>query len=443
MKKHALVGFGKIGQALAAQMLEQGLELIALDSDPGIIISLEEGSYDTSEPGVRDTIIESFQAKKLLLTNDPQDLQGCRAVIVCIPLHVKDDDSGIVIDYEQFDQCIRSLAAIAENCTLFSFETTLPVGTCRNRIVSLFAAQAKHHGIDYLLAFSPERVMSNTMRKQLLTNPKLVGGLSEAALDAAIALYKSFLPEELVKPVPAIETAEMIKLSAMVARDLSIALVNQLSIYCDRAGLDFREVLSLVNTDEVSHLLNPGIGVGGHCTPVYPYFLIENFAEHDLDFSLAREARKINDSMPERLVGDICREFSVNNVLVLGLAFRPGVKEDRNSPTYRLKTILEAKGARVFLYDPLYSAEELLKKGFEPASAPGKEFDAGLKFEAIVLVTAAPQFASLDFKHLYSNGVKVIIDGRNFLDQNAILSAGIAYRGVGTGLYNSAMVLRS
>jgi len=220
----------------------------------------------------------------------------------------------------------------------------------------------------------------------------------------------------------------MIKLSAMVSRDVNLGLVNQLSQYCDAANIDIREVLSLVNTDGVSNLLFPGIGVGGHCTPVYPYFLIENFREQDMSFGLAIEARRLNDSMAEYMVERIANEFTIKSALLLGLGFRPQVKEDVCSPAYLVREALEAKGADVYLWDPLYTQDEITSKGFGPVLDPYAS-----THDAVVLITAHEKFLDLDFKRFYQNGVKVFVDGRNCTDPTKVTGSGIAYRGIGIG----------
>lgn len=429
MSKVGLIGFGKIGQAIASQILLSGQELIAFDTDPTLATSLAAAQYSSSEPGVGVKIIEAFSSGQLSIQSDMSALKHCTAVLVCIPLLVVEPPSGSVfIDYKPFDDCFRLLATIVHSRMLISLETTVPIGTCRKRLVALFAEYGKTHGIDYLLAFSPERIMSNTMLQQLTTTPKIVGALTVEALESAESLYKSFLPAHLVKTVSSLEIAEMIKLAAMVHRDLNLALINQLAVYCETANIDVREVLSLVNTDNVTHVLYPGIGVGGHCTPVYPYFLIDNFAERGMTFSLAVEARRVNDSMSDHIINKVCEELSLTTALILGLGFRPNVKEDAFSPSYKVNNVLKKNGITTYLCDPLYSELEITNKGFEYASDPYTR-----QYDIVILVTAHDDFVELDFAKLAQQGCKLVVDGRNAFNQAAVLAAGMAYRGVGTG----------
>jgi nucleotide sugar dehydrogenase len=356
-------------------------------------------------------------------------LHDCEAVLITIPLSVRNTGESVAqIEFASFDRCLSELAEIVHSRMLVLLETTVPVGTCRKRLVSIFSAAGKEHGRDYLLAYSPERVMSGSMLNQLESTPKIVGGLTDDALAAAADLYRSFLPAELIETVSSLEHAEMIKLTAMVARDINIALINQIAMYCDAAQIDVREVLKHVNTDGYSHMLKPGIGVGGHCTPVYPHFLISNFSESDLTFTLAKEARKINDGTPNFFVDSICKEFSSKDVLILGLAFRPGVKEHAFSPAFAVQNALKSAGIHTYIHDPLFTEDELKDLGFVPISDIYSR-----PFDAVILVTDHREFQTLEFAKLARQGCKVFLDGRNAFDHQSITACGIAYRGIGTG----------
>jgi nucleotide sugar dehydrogenase len=429
MKAVGLIGFGKIGQGIAAQLLGSGLSVRAVDTNPALKDLIDTDSFTSLEPGVAPQIKQGSKESRLTVHTEASVLADCDAAIVCIPLMVQhSENAGSLINFEPFDRCFHAIAQFVHNNTLISLETTVPVGTCRGRIQQIFQSCGKVHGTDYLLVHSPERIKSGTMLEQLRTNPKIIGGLCEAAVSAGVKLYKSFLPEQIVQPVSSIEIAEMIKLAGMVYRDVNIALVNQISQYCDAANLNIQEVVKHANTDNESHLLSPGVGVGGHCTPVYPYFLMDNFNEHDLQFSLAQEGRRINDSMPEYVVNSVCQSLPVSNALILGLSFRPNVKEDTLSSAYQLNKALKSKGVDTFISDPLYSERELIEKGFAPIlDIYGRQFDA------LFLNTAHKEFLDLNFAKLAKLGCKIFVDGRNVFDADRLLSAGILYRGIGKG----------
>src|SRR5207342_2036899 len=177
-------------------------------------------------------------------------------------------------------------------------------------------------------------------------------------------IYRWFFDENLLHQVESIEAAEMIKLAGMIYRDVNIALSNQLAQFADSKGIHFTDLIPLINTDREAGLLQPGIGVGGHCTPVYPYFMIENFKQAGLDFSLGSQSRLINDSMAEYAISLVKDKVQTKKALLLGLSFRPNVKEDALSVAYRLNEVLVNKGFEVSLHDVEYSPEEITAKGF-------------------------------------------------------------------------------
>jgi nucleotide sugar dehydrogenase len=199
-----------------------------------------------------------------------------------------------------------------------------------------------------------------------------------------------------------------------------------LALLANAHGINFQEMLSLINGDNEANLLQPGIGVAGHCTPVYPYFLIENFRSIGLDFSLAAEGRRINDEMAAYAVSLVQPQLVHKKVLILGLAFRPGVKEDAGSVAYRLKPQLEQAGIASVLHDPHYSEQEIQQRGF---TCSNDLYESGA--EALILVTMHREYSSIDWKKMAASGIQYVVDGRNQLDREAIKAAGIHYWGIG------------
>jgi nucleotide sugar dehydrogenase len=264
------------------------------------------------------------------------------------------------------------------------------------------------------------------MLDQLLRTPKVIGGVSPEATEKALEIYQWFFDRSLIHIVDSIEAAEMVKLAGMAYRDVNIALSNQLATFANRIGVNFADLIPLINTDGEAHLLQPGIGVGGHCTPVYPYFLINNFKQAGLDFALASRSREINDEMAAYAVALASMHVNHKKALILGLSFRPNIKEDTFSTSYLLRTALEKNGFDIRLHDTEFSKEELEKKGF-----PGVDDVYASGAEALFLVTMHKEYASLDFARLQTAGIRVIIDGRNQLKKEEVENAGIRYLGIG------------
>jgi nucleotide sugar dehydrogenase len=226
--------------------------------------------------------------------------------------------------------------------------------------------------------------------------------------------------------VESIESAEMVKLAGMIYRDVNIALSNQFAQFANAIGIHFADLIPLINTDREANLLQPGIGVGGHCTPVYPYFLIENFKQAGLDFTLASQSRAINDKMADYAVSLIKDKVKNKKALLLGLSFRPNVKEDALSTTYLLREVLVRSGFDVLVHDVEFSNSEIKAKALEAV-----DDIYGSDAEVVFLVTMHREYHQLDFERLSKKGVKFFIDGRNNIDRNKVVAAGIEYHGIG------------
>lgn len=422
----SVIGFGKIGQAIAANVLRHGWSVTGIDTDETLVASFADQSYTTNEPGITSILTTAFADKKLIVTTDYAAVTKTDAVIIAIPLMI---DAGKRVAASPFETCLRQLSMHLSGNIPVVIETSVPVGFARGTLIPALEQGGKKHGIDFLLAHSPERIKSGTMLEQLSHIPKVIGGLTDEALNSAAGIYAHFFPDELLHRVASIEAAEIVKLAGMIYRDVNIALANQIATFANKAGINYTDLIPLINTDREANLLQPGIGVGGHCTPVYPYFLIDNFTDAGLDFSLAKESRDINDGMAAYAVSLVQHKVKIKKALVLGLSFRPNVKEDALSTAYLLRDILKREQFEVFLHDTEFSFEEIKQRGFDPVR---DIYDGGT--EVLFLVTMHKEYQSIDFQRLYKSGIRFIVDGRNSLDREKAEAAGIDYTGIGRGL---------
>jgi nucleotide sugar dehydrogenase len=280
------------------------------------------------------------------------------------------------------------------------------------------------------VAYSPERVKSRIVMRHLAETPKIVGGLNDTSAAAATSFYQQYLGAP-VTDVGPLEAAEFVKLAGMIYRDVNIALANQLAAYAEAAGFDLAQILDAANSDGETELLVPGIGVGGHCTPVYPYFLLRDAADRGVDVSLAARSRAVNDAQAARAIARLDTALgglAGRRVAILGLGFRPEVKEHICSPTFLVDASLRAHGAQVRVHDPLYGVAEIRSHGFQ-AWLPGGQSDWSP--EAIVLVTGHAVLADLDLAALRQAGLQVVVDGRRFWSPDAVRRLGLTYLGVG------------
>jgi nucleotide sugar dehydrogenase len=423
MKKISVVGFGKIGQAVAANILKHNIDLVAIDINPELKNIFEENRFSSNEEGLEEILIPSYKSGKLSVTTEFSDITGSDAVIVAIPLLV--DNQKKILD-KPFLDCFKKLTPYFTNNILVVIETSIPVGYGRNTVVAAIESLGKIHGKDFLLVHSPERIKSGSMLKQLVVTPKVIGGVSKEATEKAFEIYQWFFDKKLLHLVDSIEAAELVKLAGMAYRDVNIALSNQLAQFANKININFSDLIPLINTDGEANLLLPGIGVGGHCTPVYPYFLIDNFKNAGFNFQLASLSRNINDEMADYAVSLVRDKIKNKKALILGLSFRPNIKEDTFSTTYLLNQSLLNSGFQVSVHDTEFSAEEIQKKNLIP-----EQNLYNSNAEVVFLVTMHKEYKEIDFNRLAENGCRFFIDGRNAINKLIVEKSGIKYIGIG------------
>ncbi len=422
--KIAVVGLGHIGLPLAVQYAAAGHEVIGCDTAAWIVDAINRGeSPHRDEQTLIDRVPELVAAGRLRATTD--DSEGVRhseAVVVIVPVVV---DAQRQIDFRPIDAATHDIAAGLQPGTLVIYETTLPVGTTRDRFGPMLeqgSGLALDH--DFYLAFSPERVLVGRVFADLRRYPKIVGGTSEESTRRATEFYRSVLdPGTEVRAVATAETAEMTKLAETTYRDVNIAYANELARYAAARRIDILEVISSANSQPYSHIHQPGVGVGGHCIPVYPHFLFNDAPE----LRLPPIAREINEEMAGWTVDrveDAVGSLDGQPVLVLGIAYRGDVREDAFSSAFRLRDELLAAGARVYGSDPYFDAEHLRDLGFEPY-----DLEAPEPVRVAILQAAHERYATLDPAAL--PGLELFVDGRNALDPAPFEVAGVRYIGVG------------
>jgi nucleotide sugar dehydrogenase len=402
----AVVGAGKMGLPLAAQFASHGWDVTAVDVNAEVVAGINAGlSHVAEEPRLAALVAGAHAAGRLRATTDGTAAARLADVVVLIVPVMLDEASRP--DYRHMDAAVAAIAPGIHRGMTVVFETTLPVGDTRGRFMpALEAASGLVAERDFFVAFSPERLYSGAVFANLSTYPKLVGGIGPASTDRAARFYASVLDAEVVAMSSA-EAAELSKLAETTYRDVNIAFANELARYADRLGVDLTEVIRAANSQPYSHLHQPGIGVGGHCIPVYPHFLLSRAPE----LRLVARSREVNDGQVAIAI-DAVREalgsLEGAPVLVLGLTYRHGVKELAYSRALPLIERLTAEGARVTAHDPLLAPAETERCGAAPWTW-GSPSDA----RAIVIQTADPAFNHLD--PAWFPGLEVLVDGRNSL----------------------------
>jgi nucleotide sugar dehydrogenase len=417
----AVVGLGKIGLPLAALYAGKGMRVTGCDINPAVVESVNRGeSPMQGEPGLAEALRKCVDAGALRAASDTAAVVAESDVVV-VMVRVGIDASGHA-DYHYLDIAAANIGRGLKPETLVILESTVPVGATRNRLGKRLAAVSGLAQGAFRLAYSPERVSSGSVFRDLATYPKLVGGVDAASGDEAAAFYRSVL-EAPVTLLPDAETAEFAKLAESIYRDVNIALANELARAAEQLGVSYAAAAEAGNSQPYSHLHAPGLGVGGHCIPVYPYFLTQA-----VDAPLIALSREINDSMAEygieRLEAALEGGLQGKSVLILGLAYRGGVKEAELSSALLVADALRHRGAEVLVHDPLFSDEEIAALGLQPSPLP-----PGSAVDAVVLQAGHKEYAKLDFATL--KGCRALLDGRAFFEAARAEAAGVRYIAIG------------
>lgn len=410
----AVVALGKIGLPLAVQIASKGHPVIGVDISERVVESVNGGVPPFPGEAGLETKLQDVLAQDLFSAT-AQYATGvghADVVVIVVPLMTDDQDRP---DFSALDTATSEIAAHMSPGTLVSYETTLPVGTTRDRFGPMLERGAGLVvGEDFFLVHSPERVSSGRVFADLRNYPKLVGGVDEDSTRRGVEFYERILDfderQDLDRPngvwaMTSAGAAEFAKLAETTYRDVNIALANQFAEFAEVSGIDIHEVIMASNSQPFSHIHRPGVAVGGHCIPVYPRFYL---AGHP-DAELVETARRVNRSVPQRVVRKLSGALgglAGRTVLILGAAYRGGVKETAYSGVFDLvDEVLEAGGSAV-VSDPLYTADEIAALGLTPWD--------GSPVDGAIVQSDHEEYGGLgpdDFP-----GASVVFDGRGVLD---------------------------
>lgn len=394
-----IVGLGYVGLPLAVAFAEAGSEVIGLETDTRKLASLEERrSYIDDVDDARIAALgDSFRP-----TSDPEDLTACDAILICVPTPLtstREPDLTYLVD------AATSLARVLREGQLVVLESTTYPGTTRERLQPILEESGMKAGEDFFLAFSPERIDPGRTDHTIRTTPKIVGGISEKCSEMATELYSSICDQ--VVEVSGPEAAELAKLLENIFRSVNIALVNELAQLCDRMGIDVWEVVEAAGTKPFGFMrFDPGPGMGGHCLPVDPFYLSYKAREYDFSTEFIELAGKINQDQPhfcvqkmERALSDSGQAMKDARILLLGVAYKGGIGDTRESPALKMIGLARDAGAEISYHDP--HVPELTE--FALSSMP---LDQALdQCDLAVIVTAHPE---LDYSKVVSKAPLIL-----------------------------------
>jgi UDP-N-acetyl-D-glucosamine dehydrogenase len=384
--KIAIVGLGYVGLPLAVAFAEAGHEVVGFDTDPSRVDALNAGHSNIED--VPDSVLEPL-AERLRATIRADDLASCEAIVICVPTPLT---SSREPDLSHLKAAGETLAGVLAPGQLVVLESTSYPGTTREELLPALERSGLTAGADFQLAFSPERIDPGRTDFTVRTTPKLLGGLTAACTERASDLYETICDEVVV--LSTLEAAELSKLLENVFRSVNIAFVNELAQLCDRLGIDVWEVIDAAATKPFGFMrFDPGPGMGGHCLPIDPFYLAFKAREHDFYPEFIELAGKVNQAQPafcaeliERALNDSGKPVRGSRVLVLGVSYKSGVGDTRESPALKIIKLLRDHGGEVAYHDP--HVPELPE--LDLAST---ELEAGLReTDAAAIVTAHPEF---------------------------------------------------
>ncbi len=417
-----IVGLGYVGLPLAVRAQERGFDVIGFDVDEKKNSIINQGKSP-----IEDRYLEENLPKfRFSASSDPCTLTRADIVLVCVPTPV---DELYAPDLTPVIGAMETVAKNLKKGALVILESTVNPGVSEEIVVPIFEKHGHAINRDVFIAHCPERINPGDDIWNVTNIPRVVGALDAVGLKRALEFYRSIVDGE-IRPMKSIREAEAVKVVENSFRDINIAFVNELARSFDRLGIDVADVIRGAATKPFSFLAHfPSCGVGGHCIPVDPYYLIERAKKAGFDHKFLRLAREINNNMPEytvELLQDALNavKLPLNGTVVgvLGIAYKANIDDVRESPSVRIIEHLRKHLAKVETFDP-----HILDR------SSVKSLDSVLKKSAaVILATDHREFKeTITPLLLKKHGVKVFIDGKNAFDKDAFRKSGIVYKGIG------------
>lgn len=383
IKSLCVIGMGYIGLPTAAIFASNGLKVTGMDTKRSIIEGLQAGQLHIFEPGLRGLVLDAVNSGRLTISTEvcPAD-----AFIIAVPTPFDEDKRA---DMQAVRAACETIVPHLQKGNLVILESTSPPRTTVDLAAPILETSGLTAGADFLLAYSPERVLPGKILRELVDNPRVIGGLNSRSAQAGRDLYRKFVKGDII--LTDATTAEMVKLMENTSRDINIAIANEFSRLAETFDVDIWEAIRIANLHPRVEILNPGVGVGGHCIGVDPWFLVEAAPD---TAELIRTARQVNDSQPgyiADLIEKQARGLGDKKLALLGLSFKPNVDDIRESPALELAHCLQKKGAELWAYEPYRKDAEL------PGIQQAESLENILaEADLVVLAVAHEQFKDLD-----------------------------------------------
>lgn len=418
----AVVGLGYVGLPLALLAARKGHRVVGIDVSEKKVASIRGGT----SPFYDEAITRHLAETKLEADTDFVRIRDAEIVIVCVPTPVRDDHSP---DLDPLIKACESIAPHLSPGSLIVIESTVNPGICDTIVIPTLEQHSNLvAGRDFMVSHCPERVNPGDDRWGVDNINRVAGSLTPQGLEKTLLFYRSIVDGE-VRPMGSLKEAEAVKIVENTFRDINIAFVNELAMSFDRMGIDIVNVIDAASTKPFAFMPHyPGCGVGGHCIPVDPYYLIEEGRRHGFDHEFLALARRINNRMPihtvdilEKMLSEAGIALSDARIAVLGLAYKADIDDMRESPAHDILKELSARGATPVAFDP-YVHDDRYASSLD---------EALLGAQAAIVATPHKAFRDMHPRDFLDRGVEIVLDGKNCLPKKLFLDSGIAFKGIG------------
>lgn len=421
-KTVAVIGLGYVGLPLAVRAKEKGYSVIGFDTDKRKVGLLKKGQHV-----FKDTFLQKNLLKyPFKVTDNPKDIASADIHIICVPTPV---DSKHHPDLTPVISASETVAAHCKKNVLVVLESTVNPYVSEEVVKPIFEKAGFTVGKDIFISHCPERINPGDPKWNVSNIPRVVGSFDKKGLEMSLQFYRSIVDAD-IRPMKTIREAEAVKILENSFRNVNIAFVNEIACSFDKMDIDVKDVIDGAATKPFSFMKHyPSCGVGGHCIPVDPHYLVERAKESGFNHEFLKLAIKTNNDMPAYTVERLQDALNENRmpmkdtvVGVLGLAYKANIDDLRESPAFEIIELLKKHYCKVETFDPYVKSQSSMKS-----------LEAILKkSQALVLATDHKEFMeSLTPALLKKRGIKVIIDGKNCLDKDAFKKAGITYKGIG------------
>lgn len=429
-----VVGIGRIGLPTALSFADSGLDTVGVDINSNLVNMINSGEFPLKDEPGYDAIFDRVNNKKFRATTDIQSaLTQVDVVLLSLPTPM---DEKNIPDYTALKSVANQLHDLMKEGTLVIVESTVEPSFIETEFIPIIEGDDKKLTADknFLIGVCPETANPGEILKDFKKLPRLVGATSEMTANIITELYGHVFPVELIR-MPDCKSANAVKLTTNVFRDINIAFINELSLLFEKLGIDTFKVLEAAKTKYNFQVHYPGAGVGGPCLPVNSYQMLNIAKKFTNDFKIVKISREINEHMPDHVIELVQNGFAEakkpmadSTIVVLGLSYKPNVKDTQLSPAEKIIGKLRQLGAKVKAYDPYYKSSEVFNLTAE-TDLPTAVSQA----DAVVIVTAHDEFQDLDPSFLASKmkSSPIVVDSRGIIDAQASKKAGIIFNGIG------------